>query len=100
MAWIIAVVADENGNAIGNGVELASSIFPNVDDRRSGFLRFVDPYGDTLFNRLQIPLVLSELQLLKKSLENQEQQALVQQIESLCTICLDEPHRYLKFIGD
>jgi hypothetical protein len=91
------VVQDEEGNEISEGVDLSSSILPPLTDTRFVCLRFVDEYGDTVFNQLQIPIVLEELAVLKVSTEDR---ASVEEIEVLARICQQEPHLYLKFIGD
>jgi hypothetical protein len=46
---------------VGQSVDVPAHIFPHVDDAHFVSLRFIDPYGDTLFNRLQVPVVLEEL---------------------------------------
>jgi hypothetical protein len=35
---------------------------PDHDDNASPCLRFVDPDGDTVFNQLQIPILIAELE--------------------------------------
>ncbi len=37
-----------------------------LDERESVLLRFIDPYGDTVFNRLQVPQLLIELRLARR----------------------------------
>ncbi len=49
MALIRVFVQDENGTQVGNAIDFPSSILPNLADKRFYFLRFVDPYGDTVF---------------------------------------------------
>ncbi len=41
---------------------LTEQLLPERDDLSSHCLRFVDPDGDTVFNQLQIPVLLQELQ--------------------------------------
>ena len=53
-------------------------------------LRFVDPYGDTTFNQLQIDLLLDEL---KELGAEPELIAFVEQARG-------QMHTYVKFIGD
>ncbi len=60
----------------------------------------IDPYGDTVFNRLQISRFLSEWGDVVKSARMQEDSELVREIEKLARRCSDEVHIYLKFIGD
>lgn len=100
MGIINVLIQDEKGNRIGEEIVMPSEIIPRSDDVQFGLLRFVDLYGDTLFNRLQIPVILEELRLLKSIVQHPEHQALIQRIEGLGMLCQNEPHLYLKFIGD
>jgi hypothetical protein len=60
----------------------------------------IDPYGDTVFNPLQMPRFLSEWADVVSKAQSEEDQKLVTQIESLARRCATEVHTYLKFIGD
>jgi hypothetical protein len=60
----------------------------------------IDPYGDTVFNPLQIPRFLSEWADVVSKAQTEEDQTLVTQIESLARRCASEVHTYLKLIGD
>ena len=60
-------------------------------------LRFVDPYGNTVFNQLQIPDLIRELQQLSRGAGASE--TLDRMIE-LAQKSNGEVHTYLKFIGD
>lgn len=60
----------------------------------------IDPYGDTVFNRLQSPRFLSEWVDVVSNARTQEDRELVSEIERLARRCSDEVHTYLKFIGD
>jgi hypothetical protein len=60
----------------------------------------IDPHGDTVFNRLQIPRFLSEWVDVVSKARTQKEQELVSEIERLACRCSAEVHTYLKFIGD
>ncbi len=79
---------------------MLARVLPSYDDRSFYCLRFIDPYGDTVFNQLQIESLLAELKRVRETVQNQEQRALLVQIESLANRCKVEPHLYLKFYGD
>jgi hypothetical protein len=100
MAWLRVVLQDESGCQIGAGIDIAANIFPHLDDERFVCLRFIDPYGDTLFNALQAKVVIDELRVLKTSIQGPHECAAVEGIESLAKMCQTEPHLYLRFIGD
>ncbi|SRR5258708_2063285 len=63
-------------------------------------LQFVDPYGHTVFNELQMPAVIRDLkQLLAKARTEEEREALLG-VERLAKRSLAEHHLYLWFYGD
>ncbi|MBC8119987.1 MAG: hypothetical protein H7X75_10475 [Burkholderiaceae bacterium] len=62
-------------------------------------LRFIDPYGDTIFNELQLPALVSELEQLRDATPEQELRAHIERVLAfLCTV--EGPHCYVRFIGD
>ena len=63
-------------------------------------LRFIDWYGDTVFNRLQIQPLLSELDRVIECARTSEENALLARIRELAVRCSKEPHLYLRFSGD
>jgi len=74
-------------------------LIPPVSDDTSACWRFIDPYGDTVFNTLQMGPFLLELDVFQRTAT--EQQALVlARLESMARRCRDDVHLYLKFIGD
>jgi len=100
MGVITVVVQDENGTQIGKQLALPTEVLPPPEDERVGLLRFVDLYGDTVFNRLQMPQILQDLRLLETIVQRREQQDLLRQIEEFASVCQKGPHLYLKWIGD
>jgi hypothetical protein len=60
---------------------------------------FIDPYGDTVFNTLQMPRFIEELDRLSDSATDDEKQALTR-IRGMAEECRDGVHLYLRFIGD
>ena len=97
---IRVLVQDEHGVAIGDPIDLPSDILPAETDSRFVCLRFVDPYGDTVFNRIQSEYLVVDLQLLSDGLSDQGDRKLVESTIALVSLCNAEPHRYIKFIGD
>ena len=76
---------------------LATSRWPSPS---SICLRFVDPWGDTVFNQSQIPVLLEELRSeLAQDLEPRLRDHL-QQVVALVERAVDQTHTYIKFIGD
>lgn len=97
---IRVLITDERGKQVGHEIDFASSILPHVHDNRFKCLRYIDPYGDTTFNQLQIVPLLDDLGILKGIVASKDDRLILEQLESLCATCMAETHLYLKFIGD
>jgi len=63
-------------------------------------LRFIDPYGDTVFNKLQMKPLLREIKALASTAESQQEKDLLLEIEKLAMDVEQNMHTYLKFYGD
>lgn len=59
-------------------------------------LHYLDPYGDTIFNRYQIDDLIIDLERLNEPSAD----TIISQIISLARRCKDETHTYLSFNGD
>lgn len=93
---------DERGGTIARLDDpwgLVNDIVASVeDDASSAYLRCIDPYGDTVFNRLQVPLLIEELERVSAWKANTK---LRDDLVRFAQRVVDEgPHLYLKFIGD
>jgi hypothetical protein len=77
-----------------------AGLLPSGDDQACPFLPSIDPYGDTILNRLQMNRFLSERAGMATKVQTSEERALVSAIETLARRCRDEVHVYLNFIGD
>jgi len=93
---------DESGNSEGELLidAFLFRVIPPVSDASYACLRFIDPYGDTIFNRLQIPVFIEELNCLAGTAETKEEKHFLKELLKLAQKCRDEPHFYLRFIGD
>jgi len=69
-------------------------------DTDSPCLRFIDPYGQTVFNRLQMPTFIAEWEKISRLAETPEDQELLARVAALARRCRDEEGFYLRFIGD
>ena len=68
-------------------------------DPASVCVRFIDPYGNTTFNQLQLSILVRELE----ALESRTRDGQAQVIRALLTFlhqASDRVHTYVKFIGD
>ena len=63
-------------------------------------LRFINPWGDTVFNQAQVPELLSELEHSAATKTDPETKAHLEQVCRLVAAAKGEAHTYVKFIGD
>jgi hypothetical protein len=99
---INAVLQSERGEALESVIDFhgdLASIWP-VEDASYPLLQYIDPYGNTIFNRYQMVQLIRELQLLIVKSQSDEQKVLLHRIEELAIRCRDKLHLYLKFNGD
>jgi hypothetical protein len=103
----VAIIAVEVVNELGEckvpsrtRTYLTAAIMPSFDDESWPLLRFVDAYGDTVFNRLQVPELLHELKRLSDLATTDEQRETVRETIALADESIKQPHLYQKFMGD
>ena len=96
MPWSVRL-EDESGKAVSNrdaGIEF--EVLDHV--KPDGLLRYIDPYGDTIFNRLQIADFIAEWKTIKPSGHSQEEEW--RRVLNMALQCEAEVHTYLRFVGD
>lgn len=98
---IDVTVTDEDGRVLHTVLDPRNVLRTIVRDADAGTscLKFIDPYGDTTFNRSQVVQLLEEMREHRER-ASAEQAALLTQVEALAERALAEPHLYLKFVGD
>ncbi len=69
-------------------------------DPSFNLLCYIDPYGDTVFNGLQMDAFLIEWERLRAAVQTPEQMEAWAGIRDLAMKCKEEVHLYLRFIGD
>ena len=69
-------------------------------DHSFPLLQYVDPYGNVVFNPLQMPQLLVEVELLLNRATDQELRLLLEKLRELAILCRDSNHLYLRFVGD
>jgi hypothetical protein len=70
-----------------------------IDRAAYPILGHLDPYGDTILNRMQVRTLLEELDRLGPDNRVMPAQFRASMVE-LCEKCLARPHRFLWFIGE
>jgi hypothetical protein len=98
MQHIRIELQDENGKAMRtspvNFADIMHIVFEDTNHKNKyPFLSAVDPYGDTTFNTLQVPLLVKEIE----NLSNPPRDTVSEVISFLNSI---GTHQYIKFIGD
>ena len=95
---------EDNRGVILETIQDASGV---VDDflkpfskKRGGLLQYVDPYGTTIFNGIQAEALLPELEEARSSANSADARDLLNSLERIARQCADEPHLFLKFLGD
>ena len=63
-------------------------------------VRFIDPYGDTVFNRGQVPVLLEELRALQRQHPDPELASVLSEMCAFVERAVDQIHTYVRFVGD
>jgi len=88
----------EGVDDVGDPHNILHRLLPSVDDSSFQCLRFIDWYGDTTFNALQISTFITELERIAQNAKTYDEKILLTRIKDLAEKV--STHTYLKFIGD
>jgi hypothetical protein len=97
------ILRNENGvvlDSITDSKKLLHRLLPQFDEVEYPYLRFIDRYGDTIFNGLQMSLFLDEWSRIIKKANGEEEKKIVLYINELALRCQQGVHLYLVFYGD
>ena len=97
------VIEDENRTTlreVGDPRGILTGLLDRAHDEGLPLLSGIDRYGDTVFNRQQIPRVSDEWRSLLRWASTEEQRALIGEIVVLCEECQSSIHIYLRIVGD
>jgi hypothetical protein len=105
MAVFGCEVVNELGEVLASSAHpiwVLQPILDRLDPEQFPQLRFLDPYGDAVFNHLQVGELIREIDNLRTLAETDAQRAAVQEIGRLANMTIGEGvlGRYLKFLGD
>jgi hypothetical protein len=92
----------ENGDGavLGEVSRVLGDFLPDYNDLSFPLLRLVDPYDETVFNRLQTKVLIEEWRRLQDRARDVEQHGEWSAVMKLADNAVLEPMRYLRFIGD
>jgi hypothetical protein len=99
---ISCMLKDEQGEILKNS-ELNFAVLNQalwqVDKNKEKYkwLHTIDEYGDTIFNHLQAPIIIAELEQLKTEVRQELQNLITEFIKFISQI---NTHQYIKFCGD
>jgi hypothetical protein len=97
------VLQTESGakvDSVADPKNYLGKLLPQIDDESHPLLGGIDPYGDTVFNGIQIRRFLLEWEAVSSNAVTTEERELVSKIEQLALRCRDEVHLYIRFVGD
>jgi len=90
----------------GDGIETLldfddslQKVLLECDPTESVTLRFIDPYGNTTFNRLQMPFLIAEIESARERLGDEVAANFADEVLRLAMRCQDEVDTYLRFYG-
>src|SRR5262249_42097766 len=93
---------DESGQILESLLDPANMLTALVSEAGTGhshLIRYIDPYGDTIFNQLQMAPLIEELDIAADNTTPAVAQH-IQKATRLAVTCRDGVHLYLKFCGD
>lgn len=96
-------VEDERGaklTSLDDPTNVINRILPSDEDQNFQCLNRIDWYGNTIFNRYQIPVFRQELQRISGAQRSHQEMEMIERLDALAAAALAEPHLYLKFYGD
>ena len=79
--------------------ELTLNLLPEQTDAAWACLRFVDPLGATVFNRLQVPALIGELQRRMAEMDDPDVKEHIGEILQLVEIAEGQEHTFVRFVG-
>jgi hypothetical protein len=87
-------------DSVGDPHNFLHKLLPLPGDESGTILSWIDWYGNTCFNHLQMKRFLDEWDQLMGRAQNSEVKELLSQVRDLAVRCLKERTYHLKFIGD
>jgi hypothetical protein len=93
----------ERGEAISEVLDpygRTQALLPDDRDAASPCLRFVDPYGDAVFNQLQVPVLIGEVRKRLRDVRDTDVRTHWEEILRLIESVEGKTHTYVRFVGD
>jgi hypothetical protein len=90
---------NERQDYVGDPKSILPALLDRSRERHWELIKYIDPYGDTIFNHLQIDTLLKEFRALQKFCSSDDERAWLNQAIALIERS-GEVHTYIKLIGD
>lgn len=98
MSWTVVLEDEKRKKVDSLSCEFTIKLFHEIIKCNEFFLiKYLDPYGDTSFNNLQMDDLIIDLKHLVKLGYNNN---LIDEVVFLANKCKDQPHLFLTFYGD
>jgi hypothetical protein len=98
MSWTV-IIEDENGNVLRKlSKDFTLSNNDQLYNSQFRLLKYLDLFGDTVFNRLMLDDLIAEFLELKAILPSDKDQ--IDEVIGLANDCKKDIHSYIKFYGD
>jgi len=96
MGWSVRLENEHGKPVVDNDVGIEFDTLEGVSP--TGLLRYIDPCGNTVFNRMQMPDFISEWSRIQP--DDPAQKLRCAEVLGMAKRCAAEPHFYLRFIGN
>jgi len=87
-------------DSVGDPKNLLGPLLPTARYQDYPMLSSIDPYGNTVFNGIQMERFLEEWSRMSSALRSEEERVIFSAVEALARRCRDLVHLYIKFVGD
>jgi len=74
-------------------------VIPDYTQADFPTLRYIDPFGKTVFNHLQAQAFLAEWELVKDRAKDESQQEAWKKVKEMAETCQSDRDLYLRFVG-
>jgi hypothetical protein len=94
---------DNLGNTLDvlyDSVFLVDDILVSISQKQRGLLQHIDPYGDTVFNGIQVEAMMPELDAAFLVPKSKEATEILEALKRMAIKCNEDVHQFIKFFGD
>jgi hypothetical protein len=97
---VLLETEDRQELARTSAINCLEAILPALSDASFPLARYIDLYGDTVFNMYQVRDLLTEWDRLSNRATEKNELATLAECRALMEKCLNGHHTYIRFHGD